>query len=77
MAPRCDLLFASGLTLGVVAALGLPQAVPGWVCWSLVATGSFVVLRLPRWRLLSGLCIGSGGAVLVAVWTMDARLPVA
>ncbi|MCX7563224.1 DNA internalization-related competence protein ComEC/Rec2 [Xanthomonadaceae bacterium XH05] len=77
MAPRCDLLFASGLTLGVVAAMGLPQAVPGWVCWSLVATGIFVVLRLPRWRLLSGLCIGSGWAVLVAVWTMDARLPVA
>lgn len=76
MMPRFDVVLASGLTAGAVVAMGLPQAIAFWLCWGLIAAGIALLLLLPRWRLLAGAGIGFGWAVLVAVWTMDARLPV-
>lgn len=77
MTPRLDLVFAVSLVTGAVAAMALPQAIASWLCWGTVATGIALLLRLPRWRLVAGLCIGLGWTVLVAMWTMDARLPAA
>ena len=77
MTPRFDLLFAIGLTLGAVAAMALPQAISPWLCWSAMAAGIALLLRCPRWRVFAGVAMGFGWAVLVAGWTMEARLPVA
>ena len=76
LTPRLDIVFAAGLLIGVSAAMGLPQALPAWLCWTVVLLGVVGMWRLPRWRLLAGLGIGFGWAVLVASWTMQARLPV-
>ncbi|MFA5589239.1 MAG: DNA internalization-related competence protein ComEC/Rec2 [Lysobacteraceae bacterium] len=75
MTPRLDLIFGIGLCAGAVAAMALPQALPGWLCWGAVALGIVLLLWRPRWRLPAGVGIGLGWAVLVAVGVMDARLP--
>ena len=77
MTPRLDLTLGIGLTTGAVAAMVLPQAIPFWLCGCAIAAGVALLLRWPRWRVLAGAAIGFGWAVLVAVWTMNARLPAA
>lgn len=77
MTPRIDIFFAAGLLVGVTAAMGLSHAPAAWSCWSALVLGIGLLLRLPRARLLAGVAIGFGWALLVASWGMDARLPAA
>lgn len=76
MTPRLDVVVAAGLTLGTVLAMALPAAPAAWICWACLVAGLVGGLRRPRWRLLAAVLAGFGWAVLVATWTMDARLPV-
>lgn len=75
MTPRLDILFAAGLLGGTAIALALPEAPLLWLCWGVVALGITGLWALPRARLLAGVLIGFGWAVLVAGWGMDGRLP--
>jgi competence protein ComEC len=74
VAIRLDLRLAVGLLLGGTAAMALPQALPAWLCWSVIVAG-LPLLACVGWRLVAAFAIGLVWAVLVASWGMAARLP--